>query len=55
MDFDFLALMRVDMTFDVPLPGDSSFDKLARSKEVSFNDTDAKVKERSATGINVQV
>ena len=28
VDFDFLALMRVDMTFDVTLRDDSSFGKL---------------------------
>ena len=31
VDFDYLALMRFDMTFDVTLRDDSSFDKLANS------------------------
>ena len=31
VDFDFLALMRFDMTFDVTLRNDSSFGKLTNS------------------------
>ena len=31
VDFDFLALMRFDMTFDVTLRDDSSFSKLTNS------------------------
>ena len=41
MDFDFLALMRLDMTFDVTLLDDSSFGKLTNTcnifKNVSFS------------------
>ena len=40
VDFDFLALMRFDMTFDVTLRDDSSFGKLTNScnfKNVSFS------------------
>ena len=33
VDFDFLALMRFDMTFDVTLGDDSSFGKLTNSCE----------------------
>ena len=33
VDFDFLALMRYDMTFDVTLSEDSSFGKLTNSYE----------------------
>ena len=39
VDFDFLALMRFDMTFDVTLRDDSNFGKLANSviKNVPFS------------------
>ena len=40
MDFDFLALARFDVTFDVTLRDDSSFSKLTNScnfKNVSFS------------------
>ena len=36
VDFDFLAFMRFDMTFDVTLRDDSSFRKLTKTSDFHF-------------------